>query len=291
MSVTQIQVEAFGKSDTGRKRSSNQDSMLIADLSGNDGYILDGTTEASAPGHFALRDNGALLLVADGMGGAAAGDVASRMVVAHIRALFANGASADAGSFPEQLQKALESANGAVHGEALRDMKYYGMGSTATLAGLLEDRVYFAQVGDSRAYVIRAGVAVQVTRDQSFVQDMIDAGKMTEQEAERSEHANMIMQAIGASPNVEPVVTEHPARRGDIIMLCSDGLTRVVRNEEIGEIAARSADTTAMCKELIDLANARGGPDNITVVAARLDGAGLQEPAGGETVTRTNYQR
>lgn len=291
-----IQVEACGRTDTGRKRSNNQDSMLVADLSVVDGYSIDGdASAASQPGHFPLGEYGALLLVADGMGGAAAGDVASRLAVAHIRDQFAwgaNGAQApDAQAFTDRLRESLETANAKIHAEALRDSRYYGMGTTATMAGLLAGNAYFAQVGDSRAYLIRDAVAVQVTRDQSLVQELVDAGNMTEEEAERSEHSNKILQALGAAPSVGVVLTHHPMRRGDTILLCSDGLTRVVRKEEIGEASLHASNTATLCQGLIDLGNSRGGPDNITVVAARLAGDGLDQAAPGDIVTRMNYKR
>src|SRR5437867_1057756 len=156
-----------------------------------------------------------------------------------------------------------------------------GMGTTTTAVGILNDHVYLTQVGDSRAYLIRDGQAVQLTRDQSLMQRLVEAGELTEEEAARSERRNIILQALGPDPKVKVDLTYQEIRRGDVLVLCSDGLSGQVKKEEIAEIVNSERDLQAACDRLIALANQRGGPDNITVITARFDGEGLRS-AGGE---------
>ena len=158
------------------------------------------------------------------------------------------------------------------------------MGTTATIAGLLGDTLYMAQVGDSRAYLIRDGVARQITKDQSLMQKLIEAGEITAEEAETSDRRNIILQALGPEPYIKIDLTHQKVRRGDTLILCSDGLSGQVRPEEIAQLASEIDDPMALCKQLIDRANATGGPDNITVVVARFDGGGLDQPAAEDHV-------
>ena len=291
-----IEIEVFGRTDAGRKRKDNQDSMLIADLSRSEtqgGFFLDCESDGIGAGRIELGERGALLIVADGMGGAAAGGTASRMAVAHIHHQLSEGWARQASAAPElfalSLRQAVEVANARIHEASLGDARFSGMGTTVTAAGVLGEVVYFAQVGDSRGYLIRQGVIVQQTRDQSVVQELVDAGTMSEEEAERSEHSNKILQALGAAPTVRVIVTHQPYRRGDLVVLCSDGLTRVLRKDEIAQTAQRASSIAALCDELVDLTNERGAPDNVTVVAARFSGA-LPEPAPNEPLARLNYE-
>lgn len=296
----EIVVRAAGRTDAGRTRAENQDCLLIADVSSlaSGGERVrscpDGREHAvTGPVHFLLGPSGGLLVVADGMGGAAGGGVASGLAISAIRTAVAAAIRAtpslDAAAFARLLGHALHVANARIHDEASQDSRYEGMGSTATLAGILGGAVYLAQVGDSRAYLVRGGRAVRLTRDQSLVQDFVDAGVLTEAEA-RDVHDGTLLQALGVAAQVRPEVTVQELRRGDVVLLCSDGLSRVVADEEIGAAVANATDCAALCDELVELANRRGGPDNITVVAAAFDGTGLPEPAAGETVGRTVYR-
>src|SRR3989441_749443 len=144
-------------------------------------------------------------------------------------------------------------------------------------ASLLPD-VREHQVGDSRAYLIRNGQAVQLTKDQSLMQRLVEAGELTEEEAAKSERRNIILQALGPDARVKVDLTHQEVRRGDILVLCSDGLSGQVKKEEIAEIVTRAGDLQTAADRLIALANERGGPDNITVVLARFDGEGLRPP-------------
>jgi hypothetical protein len=149
---------------------------------------------------------------------------------------------------------------------------------------VLGDTVYLAQVGDSRAYLVRAGVAQQITKDQSLMQKLVEAGELTPEEAEQSERRNIILQALGPEPNIKVDLTAQQLRRGDILVLCSDGLSGQVRAEEIATVVTEEKDLVMACKRLIDRANDVGGPDNITVIAARFDGDALIPPGATDPV-------
>ena len=292
-SAAPIHVRVYGRSDPGRQRAENQDDFLVADLSAaaGDGCLL--RPEGCAAGDLALREfvlgpKGALILVADGMGGAAAGALASRLAATFIHQQLSAVWSAERNHAPQRfaglLRNAVERANDLIHQQSVSNPDFKGMGTTATAVGVLDGFLYLAQVGDSRAYLVRRGQAVQLTRDQSMVQALIDSGTLTEEEAEQSNHRSVILQALGAKPEIAVDLTYQEARRGDVVVLCSDGLSRLVRRDEIAHAFARSDDLVALCDELVGLANERGGPDNITVVAARLDGAGLHEATDDDAI-------
>ena len=179
------------------------------------------------------------------------------------------------------IKHATKAANQQIHTFAASHREYRGMGTTATVAGLLGDTLYLAQVGDSRAYLVRDGVARQITKDQSLMQKLIEAGELTEEEAAQSERRNIILQALGPEPMIKIDLTHQQVRRGDMLVLCSDGLSGQVGKDEIARDRDRgSRISSTACKQLIDRANENGGPDNITVIVARFDGSRLN-PAGG----------
>ena len=286
-----IRVRICGGSHAGMERPENQDNFLIADLAdvrtGKDephGGAL--RREDRQAKDIALDPAGLLLMVADGMGGAAAGRIASRMATAHVLesvgTCWLGERGPSPGKFVACLRAALVASNALIHEQSTMDLGYRGMGTTATLAGVLEEYMYLGQVGDSRAYVVRNGECSQLTRDQSFANVALDEGWMSEADLERSDHRNKILQALGPTPSVEPAFSFLHLRRGDVVVLCSDGLFRVVGDDEIARAAA--ADPLESCGALIDLANQRGGPDNITVVVARFDGDGLAAPGPDDVV-------
>lgn len=243
------------------------------------------------PVDFSLAAEGALLMVADGMGGRAGGERASQAAVDAVRAAMSVGPRSWRGEadFVRSLGRALTDANRRIHEQGANDEQLRGMGTTATLAGLLGRVVYLAQVGDSRAYLARNGTIGRLTRDQSLVQDLIDMGVLAEDDEYTAEN-NQILQALGSAASVQPVFTHHELRRGDVLLLCSDGLSGVVRDGEVLQAVEAASDCVALCDDLVALANARGGPDNITVVAARIDGDGLDEPRHGERVKPLRYE-
>jgi protein phosphatase len=184
----------------------------------------------------------------------------------------------------------VEESNRVIYHEAQEDESLRGMGTTATVGAILDDFLYLAQVGDSRGYLIREGAAVQMTRDQSVVQSMMEAGTLTEEEAEASPVGNLILQALGTKPEVEVELTYQEVRRGDLLLLCSDGLSGPVKRDEMNACIQDAPDLEAACTRLVALANERGGPDNVTVVLARLDGAGLELPRPDDELGRVRWE-
>lgn len=275
-------VHVFGHTDVGRTREHNEDAFVVADLTrGNASLTPELQTHVAG-------DRGTLFMVADGMGGAAAGEIASEMAVEiihqELQETLAESGPPSEEQFAAAIKRATASANAHIHTFAVEHPEYRGMGTTATVAGLLGDTLYLAQVGDSRAYLVRGGVGRQITKDQSLMQKLIEAGEMTEEEAEQSERRNIILQALGPEANIKVDLTHQRVRRGDLLVLCSDGLSGQVRADEIARVVSGESDLSAACSRLIDLANESGGPDNITVVVARFEGAGLEAPAATDDV-------
>ena len=275
-----IRVRVFGKTDLGKTRDHNEDCFLVADLSRGDASLHPEVREHE------LGPRGTLLVVADGMGGAAAGEVASEMatqtIYEQLKKSWGEETELTAQRFAARLKEAVETANGHIHAYAKAHPEVRGMGTTTTAVGVLADHLYLTQVGDSRAYLVRDGVAVQLTKDQSLMQRLVEAGELTEEEAAQSERRNIILQALGPDPKVKVDLTHQDLRRGDVLVLCSDGLSGLVKKEEIAAIAGKEPDLAAACDKLIGLANDRGGPDNITVVIARFEGDGLPDQTSEE---------
>jgi len=283
-----VQVSVFGKTDLGRTREHNEDTFLVADLSTGNASLHPEVRRHE------IGARGSLFMVADGMGGAAAGELASAMAADLIYRHMATAWAADAANSPDQfayrLREAVELANGQIYSYAREHPEVRGMGTTVTAAGVFGNDLYLTQIGDSRAYLVRGAEAVQLTKDQSLMQRLVDAGELTPDEAEQSERRNIILQALGPDPRVKVDLTHQPIGRGDTLILCSDGLSGLVRREEFAQMATEHLDLPALCSALIDLANVRGGPDNITVVAARFEGEGLPEASGAEGVGHHRYQ-
>ena len=284
-SAADVVVHVVGRTDVGRTREHNEDAFAVADLTAM-------RNPESEPLEHIFHDDGerviaggALFMVADGMGGAAAGEIASSMavdvIVRELAERWRKMEQCDGETFAVALRAATSEANARIHEFATQHPEYRGMGTTATVAALLGDTLFLAQVGDSRAYIVRDGVARQITKDQSLMQKLIEAGEITAEEAEVSDRRNIILQALGPEAFVKVDLTHQRVRRGDTLILCSDGLSGQVRGDEIARAVADEPDLERLCQRLIDSANASGGPDNITVVAARFDGVGL-EVAGSD---------
>jgi protein phosphatase len=271
-----VRVSVFGKTDLGLTREHNEDTFLVADLSTGNASL-----QPEVRDH-AVGARGSLFMVADGMGGAAAGELASAMAAdiihRHLSTAWAEDAEVSAGRFAFRMKEAVELANQQIYAYAREHPDVRGMGTTVTAAGVFGDELYVAQIGDSRGYLVRNGKTFQLTRDQSLTQRLVDAGELTEEEAEHSERRNIILQALGPDPRIKVYLSRQRLRRGDTLILCSDGLSGVVKREEFSGMVARSRDLASLCSALIDLANDRGGPDNVTVVAARFEGETLPEP-------------
>lgn len=219
--------------------------------------------------------------VCDGMGGAAAGEVASKMAIDTVRDLMrVDEKPANRDEFARSLVHTIEDAGVRIYGAAKMDRSRRGMGTTATIAGLIDSTLFVGEIGDSRCYVLRNGVLKQITKDQSLVNQLIEAGQLTEEEAEVFEHNNIILQALGTTEEVTVDLTFLELRRGDRVMLCSDGLSGLVHNEVIRDIMASADPLPEIAKRLVSMAHMGGGHDNITCVLAEFDGAGLAGSVG-----------
>jgi len=254
--------------DTGHVRKTNKEAFLVMDL-----------TEAESmdsSGEFMTRplgEHGLLLAVADGTGGARAGGIASQMATEQLaRELVA---APEKKPVSEWLRKGIKATNHAIRNASQANPEYQGMGATITAAIISDGQVVVGQVGDSRAYLIREGQINQVTKDQSRVPRMLDAGRITEERAAHSRFRNVIPFAPGAEDEVEPAINSVRLARGDHLLLCSDGLSNKVGNVEMYELVLASESLSDACDWLVGLANGRGGEDNITIIVARFDGTEL----------------
>ncbi len=279
-----IKLTVFGRTDVGLVREHNEDCFLIADVTRNAR-----TSDVKEPVHIDLDAKGALLLVCDGMGGAAAGEVASQMAIDSISSALAASGPLARDAFARKLRRAIEDANDKIYAQSRDNQNERGMGTTCTAAALVDGTLVVGQIGDSRCYVLREGRLVQVTKDQSLAWQLIEAGAMTMEEAKAFEHANIILQALGVQERVDVAMSQVPLRRGDIVLLCSDGLHGPASDEEILQILKAEKEVANACQRLISRALEREGPDNVTVVVARFDGAGLPNPAAGDLVEFVAY--
>jgi len=256
-----------GATDVGRIRDHNEDNFVLADLTRE----KRGGDEVGD--EVALGDRGVLLAVCDGMGGALAGEIASQMAVDVIHAIMQESSSPDdADEFAQTLVTAVQEAGARIFLAAKTNRNQHGMGTTSTVAGVFGTTLFVGQVGDSRAYLFRGGRLRQITKDQSLVSKLIEAGRLTEEQAESYEHAHIILQALGTADAVSVDLSFIDLRRGDALLLCSDGLSGLATHEQLQEALAEIDDPAECCQRLIDTANDAGGHDNITVMVARFDG-------------------
>lgn len=270
-------LSVFARTDVGMQRRGNEDCFLVADLTtGHMGLIPEVSTHR-------LGALGSLLVVSDGMGGAAAGEIASDMAVNSLREeLLKNANLADV---TERLRRSVEASNNCVHQHGVKNPHLAGMGATLTAVLCYESRAYIAQVGDSRAYLVRNKRIKQLTKDQSLVQLLMDAGAIRPDQASQIPN-NVILQALGTRPDVVVAMTSIDLCAMDYLLLCSDGLSNKVSSEEMRDILVRHEfDLAGACRSLIELANARGGEDNITAVVARFDGTALSSASEGRSIT------
>jgi protein phosphatase len=279
-----MQVELHAKTDVGRVRRGNEDNFLLLDLTVPRVWCgSDGPENPEEMDQFPLGDLGLVLVVSDGMGGALAGDVASRMAIEAVRDTLMDNNTDGTGCEPDSslvdcLKHATMQANRNIHYKSLEDSRCSGMGATLTGAAVKGDKLDLIQVGDSRGYVMRGDQIRLATKDQSLVQQLVDVGQISEEEAETHMFRNVILQALGAQNELTPATARIQIRQGDTLLLCSDGLSGKLRNEEIRQIVAGSQGLSAACTALIAAANERGGEDNITVVLARFTGDDLRDP-------------
>lgn len=262
---TSLTLKASGRTDVGRVRQSNEDALLMANLSTGE------RAPEAALTSWAVSDRGVLIAVSDGMGGAKAGEVASALSIEGLlegmRAQTADAQADDAA----KLRSAVEQTSRKVR-DAGKSAERRGMGATLTAVLFRGSTAHVAEVGDSRAYLLRGGSICQVTRDQSYVQLLVDAGVLTPEQAEASPQKNIILQVMGQKDDLKVEVGRIAIRQGDRFVLCSDGLSNSLRDEEILSIAAAPAPIDAACAALVERANKAGGEDNITVILAEVVG-------------------
>jgi serine/threonine protein phosphatase PrpC len=254
-----VQIVSGGVSDVGRVRTNNEDSFKIVE---------------------ALN----LFILSDGMGGEAHGEVASAMAVETVEKYCANpepykedsgvtliGPMADSWSPQTKvLQHAASQANFNIHQSAQKHPEQRGMGATLTAGWVNGTKMSLAHVGDSRAYLLRTGSLQQLTNDHSLVAEQVRRGILTRQQAEESEMQSVLLRALGANPDVEVEIDEVDVMPRDVLLFCSDGLTRMVSEPEIAGKLQAETDPQTAAQKLVDLANERGGMDNVTVIVVRI---------------------
>ena len=268
--VVRSVVTLGARSDVGMTRSTNEDAFCA--LAGPD----------APPG------SDALLAVADGMGGHKAGEVASEMAIRGLVArLSRDGVAAQVtGGLVRTLQRTISELNAEIHRAGSRP-ETRGMGTTLTAAVLAGSALTIGHVGDSRAYLLRDGKLQQLTQDHSWVAEQVARGMLTSGEAEVHPWRNILTRAIGVDPSVQVDGMTVEVTKGDLLLVCSDGVHALARDDEIAKLLA-GGDPESSSQEIVDLANAKGGIDNITVVVARIDSvnsrAGSSRPSMGGDV-------
>lgn len=254
-----MRIEVAGYTHVGMKRNHNEDNYLI------------------------LPDEH-LCCVADGMGGHASGEIASKIAVDELAEFFRMTSSDQEATWPFKMDKTrnydenrlatgIKLANKSIFDKACSDLKFKGMGTTIVSLHFTNNMAYVAHVGDSRVYYFRQGVLYQVTEDHSLLNDYLKAKKLTQEEIENFPHKNVIVRALGMKDTVQVDVTRVEAQEGDVFLLCSDGLSGMVPDPQMQELLGRTSELEKACSQLIDAANAAGGNDNVTCVLARYHAA------------------
>ena len=251
-----MRIEVAGSTHVGMKRNHNEDNYLI------------------------LTDEN-LCCVADGMGGHSSGEIASKIAVEELAEFFRMTSRDEDATWPFKMDKArnydenrlatgIKLANKSIFDKASTDQKYKGMGTTIVSVHFTDAAAYVGHVGDSRVYFFRQGVLKQVTEDHSLLNDYLKAKKLTPEEIENFPHKNVIVRALGMKETVAVDVAKVEAQQGDIFLLCSDGLSGMVTDPQMQDILSRTSELEKACSQLIDMANAAGGNDNVTCVLARF---------------------
>lgn len=251
-----LSIQVAGRTDVGLVRSNNEDNL---------GYD-------TARGVY---------VVCDGMGGQAAGERASKVAVDTVMAYFRRAPKEGQEVFGREferlsaranaLARAIQLANQAIHEEASQDARYTGMGSTIVALAVEGEEFSVAHVGDSRAYLLRGGTLQQLTNDHSLVMEQVRRGLMTLEDAEKSNIQNVIVRSLGAEESVDPDLADHELLAGDVLLMCSDGLSHFVHDNVLTEVLAASTSTEGACDDLIQAAKAAGSNDNITCLVLRAE--------------------
>ena len=249
-----MRITCAGNTDVGVVRSGNEDNFLLGCAQG-------------------------LFIVADGMGGHAAGEVASEMAVNIVSRELGSLRGLPDGEAASRLRTAIRKANGAIFERTLAEHEKRGMGTTATVMVLFSQRYMIGQVGDSRAYLLREGRLLQLTKDHSYVQEQVDAGLLTPEQARTHPYSNVITRCVGANEDVAPDVYFGNLERNDLVLLASDGLTGMLEDEQLAKILTTEDNPESAVNRMIADANRRGGLDNITAIVIRVEEV---DPVTGE---------
>ena len=249
-----MRITCAGNTDVGVVRSGNEDNFLLDCAQG-------------------------LFIVADGMGGHAAGEVASEMAVNIVSRELGSLRGLPDGEAASRLRTAIRKANGAIFERTLAEHEKRGMGTTATVMVLFSRRYMIGQVGDSRAYLLREGRLLQLTKDHSYVQEQVDAGLLTPEQARTHPYSNVITRCVGANEDVAPDVYFGNLEQNDLVLLASDGLTGMLEDEQLAKILATEDNPESAVNRMIADANRRGGLDNITAIVIRVEEV---DPVTGE---------
>lgn len=243
-------MKVYGLSDTGLSRDNNQDSLFYSDL-----------------------EDFPLFIVADGMGGHNEGKLASNIAVETIKGHFIDNKDSlkNERAIIENIEDSVSQANKKIYFEALSSPECSGMGTTLTMAYIFENKVYISHIGDSRAYYIDDTGIIQVTEDDSLVNELIKNGSITEEEALNHPKRNIITKALGTSIDMDVDVHTLEYKVGDFMIICSDGLTNMVRENIIFDIIKKEEDIKIACRKLVDFANENGGLDNITLIIIKFE--------------------
>lgn len=273
-----LAVRSYGLSHPGRVRENNEDVFVVGELART---LIVRHTNVPQPDETHSRNRGHVFLVADGVGGHAAGEVASRLSAATVEEFLVNtfrrvaaAPSGDGQMALAELQAALGRADARLIAESGRHPEWQGMGTTLTLAVVNGRRLFVAHAGDSRCYLASDGRLRQLTTDHTFAAEMARNGLITPGERDHHPWRHIVTNLLGGTePGVRAEVHLLDLHPGDALLLCTDGLTEMVSDEAIAAVLAAEADPQAACRRLIDEANGNGGRDNVTVVVARFDEA------------------
>ena len=221
-----------------------------------------------------VSDSRGIFIVADGMGGHAAGEVASEMAVQIVQRELTAIHDLDGEQVAQTVGGALRKANRAIHDRTLTEVDKQGMGTTVSVLLLSGTRYLIGQIGDSRVYLLRDGAFTQLTKDHSYVQEQVDAGFLTPEQARYHPYSNVITRCVGASSDVEPDIYRGEIRAGDLFLVASDGLTGMVDDRRLAQLLGSRAEAERKVHALISEANGRGGLDNITAIVVQVADAG-----------------
>ena len=276
-STTAVRIDVAGLSDKGKVRDENQDHFLVVRAGRYAETVVTSLPSGQIPER--SEDRGLLMMVADGMGGQAAGEFASRTVLTTLTHLILNHPQwalkvdeQSAAAIEDRVVARYQALDAALAEKMQADPSLKGMGTTLTVAYSLGLDVFIAHAGDSRAYLFHDGSVRQLTRDHTYVQRLVDAGMMSREAAAGHQLRNALTNVLGGgSRSVEVDLKRLQVAAGDRLLLCSDGLTCTMKDEEIAGLLARSPSATEACRRLVDLALERGAPDNVTVIVARYD--------------------